>query len=200
MSELLPIPTPKDIEAALAERREGISTYGWFAWLDDHVDHSDKPWPWTSDELSAEADRLWWVTMTDPEGVENPAYGGGVTSAEAAAVAWCNACLVDWVSKPGLSEEDDAVVPRDVPEDAIVPRHVPEGYRFKVRAKPVDPTLKVVQGSQDLLKSDKAIPSLKSALLAERKKSASDEEFLEHLYGLLQEIIPNFSATLTYEE
>jgi hypothetical protein len=201
MSELLPIPTPQDIEAALAKKHEGISYYGWFAWLDDVVDSDERiPWPCTSDELSAEADRLWWVTMTDPEGVEHPAYGGGVTSGEAAAVAWCNACLVDWVSKPGLSEEDDSVVPRDVPEDAIVPRHVPEGYRFKVRARPVRPTLKVVQGSQDLLKSDKAIPSLKSALLAERKKSASDGEFLEHLHGLLQEIIPNFCATLTYEK
>jgi hypothetical protein len=77
--------------------------------------------------------------------------------------------------------------------------HVPEGFQFELHAAPV-PALKFLEVSPDLLKADKAIPSLKSALLAERKKSASDGEFLEHLHGLLQEIIPNFSASSTYEE
>ena len=182
MNRLLPPPTPQDIEAALTEIRNGTNVYGRWILLCDDMKNQD--------EAIAEAARLWWVNIINPEGVEETACGGGITSTEAAAVTWITTCLGAWWREPGLSEEDDAKVPR----------HVPDGFQFELHAVPVRPALKVIEGSRDLLKSDKAIPSLKSALLAERNKSASDEDFLEHLHGLLQEIIPNFSATLTYEE
>jgi hypothetical protein len=117
---------------------------------------------------------LWWVTIILPNGERDTAIGCGRSCAEAAAVAWIN-YVFD-------SDEEDF---------AKVVRHVPEGFQFELHAAPV-PALKFLEVSP--------FPSLKSALLAERKKSASDGEFLEHLHGLLQEIIPNFSATLTYEE
>jgi hypothetical protein len=171
MNRLLPTPTPQDIEAALTDICNGTSAIQ----------------RWRSDGYFKHHD-LWWVTIIFPDGERHSAIGGGSTSAEAAAVAWITGVL-PWWRCPDLDEAC-----------AKVPRHVPEGFRFEVHARPVRPALKLIQGSRDLLKSDEAIPSLKSALLAERKKSASDEEFLGHLHGLLEEIMPNFSATLTYEE
>ena len=172
MNRLLPMPTPHDIEATLTAIRNGESAIQ----------------QWRSGGYFESHD-LWWVTIIFPDGERHSAVGGGTTSSEAAAVAWIT-CVIPWWLCPDLSDEDYAKVPR----------HVPDGFQFELHAVPVRPALKVIEGSRDLLKSDKAIPSLKSALLAERNKSASDEDFLEHLHGLLQEIIPNFSATLTYEE
>jgi hypothetical protein len=100
---------------------------------------------------------LWWVTVIFPDGERHTAAGGGATSAEAAAVAWINCVFLLWLWPL-----------------AKVPRHVPDGFQFELHAVPVRPALKVIEGSRDPLKSDKPIPSLKSALLAEREKSASD--------------------------
>jgi hypothetical protein len=58
MSRLLPTPTPQDIEAALTAIGDGTSAYGrWVRF--DPLDNYD--------EVKAEADRLWWVTIIDPE-------------------------------------------------------------------------------------------------------------------------------------
>ena len=115
----LPTPTPQDVEAALISMRNGTSAYGRMGCLDQSMDQYH--W-WV-----AEADRLWWVDIINPEGVEETACGGGITSAEAAAVAWINVCLCAWWVQPGLSDEDDAKVPR----------HVPEGWQFELHAMPV---------------------------------------------------------------
>jgi hypothetical protein len=101
---VLPPPTPKDIEAALTDIRNGTNVYGrWILFSDDMKNQ---------DDANAEADRLWWVNIINPEGVEETACGGGITSTEAAAVTWINTCLCAWWRQPGLSEEDDAKVPR----------------------------------------------------------------------------------------
>ena len=105
---------------------------------------------------------LWWVTIILPDGERSSEIGCGRSSAEAAAVAWINHVFV--------SDEEDF---------AKVVRHVPEGFQFELHAAPV-PALKFLEVSP--------FPSLKSALLAERKKSASDGEFLVHLHGLLLEV------------
>ena len=84
------------------------------------------------------ADRLWWVTIIEPDGEEWLGLGGGITWAEAAAVAWINFCIgLSW-SKSGLSEEDDAKVPRQVPE----------GWQFKLYMRPVRPVLTIIEGSR----------------------------------------------------
>ena len=41
----------------------------------------------------AEADRLWWVNIIDPDGVDLGCHGGGTSLAEAVAVAWINTCI-----------------------------------------------------------------------------------------------------------
>jgi hypothetical protein len=127
MNRLLPPPTPQDIEAALTAIRDGTSACGRWARLDDHFSNFDK--------VEAEADRLWWVDIINPEGVQEM-VGGGMTSAEAAAVAWISTCVHAWWLQPGLSEEDDAKVPR----------HVPEGWQFELHAAPTsDPTERKVR-------------------------------------------------------
>ena len=77
--------------------------------------------------LEAEADRLWWVDIIDPDGVAQDSCGGGMTSAEAAAVAWINTCLLAWWLEPKLSDKDYAQVPRQVPE----------GWQFELYSAPV---------------------------------------------------------------
>ena len=112
MNRLIPKPTPQDIEAALTAIRNGTSACGRWARLDDH-------------KAQAEADRLWWVDIINPEGMQEM-VGAGMTSAEAAAVAWINTCVHAWWLRPGLSEEDDAKVPR----------YVPEGWQFELPKTP----------------------------------------------------------------
>ena len=113
-SIVLPPPTPQNIEAALTAIRDGTSAYGRWVRLDDH-------------SLEAEADRLWWVDIIDPDGVAPDSCGGGMTSAEAAAVAWINTCLLAWWLEPKLSDKDYAQVPRQVPE----------GWQFELYSAPV---------------------------------------------------------------
>jgi hypothetical protein len=122
-------------------------------------------------------DDLWWVTSISPDGERHSGNGCGFTLVEATADAWIGEFLPCELGD--LSEEDYAKVPL----------HVAEGWQFELHAVPV-PALNVIE----------AIPRLRSALFFERKKSASDGEFLEHLHGLLQEIIPDFSVSLTYKE
>jgi hypothetical protein len=118
---VLPPPTPKHIEAALAAIRNGTSAFlRWF-----RLDYGY--------EYKAETARLWWVDI-NVEG-ELEARGGGMTSAEAAAVAWINIWTDPWGGRTGLSEEDDA----------NVPRHVPEGWQFELHAAPCDPTERIVR-------------------------------------------------------
>jgi hypothetical protein len=133
MSKILPTPTQRDIEAALMTMRDGTSAYGRLACLDQRMEAYHQ---WV-----AEADRLWWVTIIDPEGTEQAAVGGGTTPAEAAAVGWINTYLLAWWDKPCLSDEDYAKVPRNVPE----------GWQFELHAAPVrrPPVLKVIQDSLD---------------------------------------------------
>ena len=109
--------------------RNGTSAHGRLACLDQSMDQYHR---WVAD-----ADRLWWVDIINPEGVEETACGGGITSAEAAAVAWINVCLCAWWLQPGLSDEDHAKVPR----------RVPDGWQFELCASPVRPTLTVIDGS-----------------------------------------------------
>ena len=112
-----------------ATMRNGTNVYGrWIQFSDDLKNQ---------DEANAEADRLWWVNIINPEGVEETACGGGITSAEAAAVTWINTCLCDWWRQPGLSEQDDA----------NVPRRVPEGWQFELYKRPVRPVLTIIEGS-----------------------------------------------------
>jgi hypothetical protein len=161
MSKILPTPTQQDIEAALTAMRDGTSAYGRYMRLEDSLQYvlfaiCDGRSVYsrcvlTDDSLAndyranAEADRLWWVDIINPDGVEE-CCGGGTTSSEAAAVAWINNFVVGWWSKPGLSEEDDAKVPR----------HVPEGWQFELYAAPVrHAALKVIQGSSDPMASEK---------------------------------------------
>jgi hypothetical protein len=76
------------------------------------------------------------------------AHGGGTTLAEAVAVAWINTCIWPWSEDSRLSDEDYAQVQRSVPE----------GWKFKLHKAPVrDAVLKVIQGSPDLLLSDKVL-------------------------------------------
>ena len=111
---VLPTPTPQEIEAALTAMRDGTSVYGRWVRLDDF-------------EADADADNLWWVEIVDPHGVQQDCCGGGTTFAEAAAVAWINACTVAWwMQGSGISDEDDAKVSR----------HVPDGYRFELYERP----------------------------------------------------------------
>ena len=129
MNRLLPTPTPQDIEAALTDIRNGTNVY--WRWVQNDLKNQD--------EANAEADRLWWVDIINPEGVEETACGGGITPAEAAAVVWINTCLCDWWSQPGLS---------DAGLDAKVPRHVPDGWQFELCARPVRPVLTIIEGSR----------------------------------------------------
>jgi hypothetical protein len=103
---VLPPPTPKDIEAALTAIRNGTSAYANYEY--------------------EEAERyLWWVDINSPDGLEDWC-GRGITSAEAAAVAWITTCLPAWWEQPGLGDEDYAKVPR----------HVPDGWQFELYAPP----------------------------------------------------------------
>jgi hypothetical protein len=122
-------------------------------------------------------DDLWWVTSISPDGERHSGNGCGFTLVEATAHAWIGEFLPSELSGD-LTEEDYAKVPV----------HVAEGWQFEVHALPV-PALNV----------DDTLPRLRSALFFERKKSASDGEFLEHLHGLLREIIPDISVSLTYK-
>ena len=70
----------------------------------------------------AEADRLWWVNIIDPDGVDLGCHGGGTSLAEAVAVAWINTCIPAWWSRPDLSDDDYARVPSHV-GDGWRPRH-----------------------------------------------------------------------------
>ena len=90
------------------------------------------------DEANAEADRLWWVDVIRPDGVMDDSCGGGTSLAEATAVAWVTTCLGAWWSEPGFSDEDDAKVPR----------HVPDGWQFELYKRPVRPVLTVIEGSR----------------------------------------------------
>jgi hypothetical protein len=117
-SKALPAPTPQDIEAALTDIRNGTNVYGrWILFSDDLKNQ---------DEANAEADRLWWVSIIDPEGFEEAACGGGITLAEAAAVAWISTCVCAWWRQPGFSDSDDAI-----------PRHIPRDWRFELYSGPV---------------------------------------------------------------
>ena len=139
MNRLLPPPTPQDIEAALTEIRNGTNVYGrWILFSDDMKNQ---------DEANAQAGRLWWVNIINPEGVEETVCGGGITPAEAAAVTWINTCVCAWWRQPGLSEEDDAKVPR----------RVPDGWQFELYKRPVRPVLTIIEGSRNQ-SSEKARP------------------------------------------
>ena len=94
--------------------RNGTNVYGRWVQFSDDLKNQD--------EANAEADRLWWVNIINPEGVEETVCGGGITPAEAAAVTWINTCVCAWWSQPGFSDSDDAKVPR----------HVPEGWQFEL--------------------------------------------------------------------
>ena len=59
-------------------------------------------------QVLAETDRLCWVDIINPEGVEETACGGGITAAEAVAVAWINTCVCAWWLHPDFSDADDA--------------------------------------------------------------------------------------------
>ena len=120
MRTFLPTPTHRDIEAALVAMRHGMNVYGWWARIE--VDS-----PETLHKQNAEADRLWWVDVINPEGVREDSYGGGTSPAEAAAVAWITTCVGAWWVHPSLSDEDYAKVPRVVPE----------GWQFELYARPV---------------------------------------------------------------
>ena len=162
VTKILPTPTPQDIEAALTTMRNGMSAYGRWMRLENSLRYvlfvlSDGRNAYsrcvlTNDSLEndyrakAEADCLWWVTIIEPDGEEGLVLGGGTTLAEAAAVAWINSCIGSSWSESGLSDEDDAKVPR----------HVPEGWQFELYAEPVrHAALKVIQGAPGLLASDK---------------------------------------------
>ena len=113
---VLPPPTPKDIEAALTAIRNGTSAYGRWVRL------------MTTTSAEAEADRLWWVDIINPEGVQEMVWrrydfgrSGSSRVDQHLSTAW-------WV-QPGLSDEDDAKVPR----------HVPEGWQFELLRTPCDP-------------------------------------------------------------
>ena len=136
MNRLLPPPTPQDIEAALTDIRNGTNVCGRLARFSNELKNQD--------EANAEADRLWWVNIINPEGVQETVCGGGITPAEAAAVTWISTCVCAWWSQPGLSEEDDAKVLR----------HVPEGWQFELYARPARPVLTIIEGSRDLLGSE----------------------------------------------
>ena len=142
MDRVLPTPTPQDIEAALTTMRDGTSAYGRWMRLEDSLecllfrdDGGDPSWALSHKSLenyrkaNAEADRLWWVTIIDPDGVDQGCMGGGATLAEAAAVAWINSWIgVSW-RHSGLSDQEDANVPRDVPA----------GWQFELYKRPVRP-------------------------------------------------------------
>jgi hypothetical protein len=119
ISKAVPAPTPQDIEAALIDIRNGANVYGWWIRFTNYLKNED--------EAKAQADRLWWVDIIDHEGFEETACGGGVTLAEAAAVAWINTCVCAWWSQPGFSDSDDAKVPR----------HIPRDWRFELYSGPV---------------------------------------------------------------
>jgi hypothetical protein len=53
--------------------------------------------------------------------------------------------------------------------------------------------------SQQFMDTGIAFPNFKSALIAERKKSA-DDEYLATVVGLLEEQLPHLKLTLNYEE
>jgi hypothetical protein len=119
MDRVLPTPTPHDIEAALCAMRNRTNAYGQWARLDQHMVNYH--------QVLAETDRLCWVDIINPEGVEETACGGGITPAEAAAVAWINTCVCAWWLHPDFSDADDAKVLRQVPD----------GWRFELYASPV---------------------------------------------------------------
>jgi hypothetical protein len=143
MSKALPTPTAQDIEAALTTMRNGTSAYGRWMRLEEHFEaalsaiRDDTSVYWAQvptakcsenfRKANAEADRLWWVTIIEPDGEEWRGLGGGTTLTEAAAVAWINSCIGPSWSEAGLSHEDDAKVPRQVPE----------GWQFELDEAPV---------------------------------------------------------------
>jgi hypothetical protein len=150
-SKALPAPTPEDIEAALDTMRNGTSPYGRWMRLEDSLEyvlfrhdggvlsHALSHKSFENDrKANAEADRLWWVTIIEPDGEELVGLGGGTTLAEAAAVAWINSCIgISWKDS-GLSDQ----------EDANVPRHVPEVWQFELHKRPVRPVLTIIEGSR----------------------------------------------------
>jgi hypothetical protein len=109
MRELVSAPTPEDIEAALIAIRHGTSAYGRFARIEVNS-------PETLHEQNAEADRLYWVDVINPDGMVEDVCGGGTTPAEAAAVAWITTSVGAWWQHPTISDEDYAKVSRVVPE------------------------------------------------------------------------------------
>jgi hypothetical protein len=152
MDRVLPTPTPQDIEAALSAMRNGTSAYGRWMRLEDSLEYllfrhdggglssalSHKSLE-NDRKANAEADRMWWVTIIEPDGDEEGlVLGGGTTLAEAAAVAWINSCIGPSWRNSGLSDEDDAKVPR----------HVPDGWQFELHARPVRPVLTIIEGSR----------------------------------------------------
>jgi hypothetical protein len=104
MNRLIPTPTPQDIEAALTATRDGTIAYVRWRRLEEQIevvfipyDGVSVPWAWLYNSESfrrpsAHTDRLWWVTIIDPDGVEFGMFGGGATLAEAAAVACSSSC------------------------------------------------------------------------------------------------------------
>jgi hypothetical protein len=118
MSKLLPAPTPQDIEAALTDIHNGTNVCGRVIRFSNDLENQD--------EANAEADRLWWVTIIDPDGVYLGCHGGGTSLAEAVAVAWISTCICAWWLQPCLSDEDCAQVPRQVPE----------GWQFELSGAP----------------------------------------------------------------
>jgi len=129
---------------------DGTSAYGRWLRLEDSLEYvlirhvgGDLSWALSHKSLehyrkaNAEAERLWWVTIIEPDGGEGLVLGGGTTLAEAAAVAWINSCIGRSWSKSGLSDEDDAKVPR----------HVPAGWQFELYKGPVRPVLTIIEGS-----------------------------------------------------
>ena len=117
MSKILSPPTAQDIEAVLTTIRDGTNAYGRLVRWGDHFE--------SDDEVKAEADRLWWVTIIDPDGVGLRCHHGGTSLAEAIAVAWINTCIPAW-RWPALRDEDYAKVPRKVPD----------GWQFKLYDAP----------------------------------------------------------------
>jgi hypothetical protein len=127
--------------AALIAIRNGTNAYGRWGRIVDSIRPSAPAYHEHKAESDRLCDRLYWVEVTDPEGVEKCSAGGGTSPAEAAAVinTWAEAWLAHDTT---LSDEDYAKVARVVPEGWQF-----ELYKYK---RPVRPTLTVIEGSRDL--------------------------------------------------